>query len=595
MFFKMTKTRTVPVLQLVRSFRDSEGRPRQKVVLSLGNPNLPKNLWKPVAQELQNRLKGIESLFKCSSEIEEWVEWILPQLERKQNQPKKIKDVISIDPSKITHRHSTDLGPILLAHRAWEALEITSLLTRLGFLTAEIRDVAISVINRLIDPCSENALPEWVKTTSMEDLWGYPFRKLSKDRFYRVADKLLENKIQIESALSEKEEALFSLDRTFYLYDLTNTYLEGSGKRNIKAKRGNSKEKRKDCPLISLGLVLDRQGFVIQHQTFSGNTHDSRTLLSMLEELKSKDPKPPAIIIVDSGLASEENLKMLKSKGYDYIVVGKRPTRAAFEHEFATLPFSTIAGREEKNPVEVAIKEEATETLVLCKSALRGKKEKAIFSHAEERLIKDLESLKKSIDNKRFKTKEVIERKIGKLLGKHSRAGRYYKVDLIKQINGEASLKWERKDKLCERDAPLFGTYYLRCSRKGLKADEIWRLYVMLTRVEAGFKTLKSTLGLRPIYHQREDRSDSHLFITILAYHLLNWIEYSLRNQRDYRSWETIRRILQTHRYTTIVCPTINGKTLTIRTPGQPDSHQRAIYQALKIDYQNLPRNEIVA
>ena len=116
MFFKMTKTRTVPVLQLVRSFRDSEGRPRQKVVLSLGNPNLPKNLWKPVAQELQNRLKGIESLFKCSNEIEEWVEWILPQLERKQNQPKKIKDVISIDPSKITHRHSTDLGPILLAH-----------------------------------------------------------------------------------------------------------------------------------------------------------------------------------------------------------------------------------------------------------------------------------------------------------------------------------------------------------------------------------------------------------------------------------------------------------------------------------------------
>ena len=149
--------------------------------------------------------------------------------------------------------------------------------------------------------------------------------------------------------------------------------------------------------------------------------------------------------------------------------------------------------------------------------------------------------------------------------------------------------------KLFERTDPLFGTYYLRCSRKGLKADEIWRLYIMLTRVEAGFKTLKSDLGLRPIYHRREDRTDSHLFITILAYHLLNWIEYSLRIQGDHRSWKTIRRILQTHRYTTIVCPTTNGTTLTIRTPGEPDSRQRAIYQALKINYQNLPRNEIVA
>lgn len=596
MFFRMTKTRTTPVLQLIRSFRDSEGRPCQKVVLSLGDPNLPKNLWKPVARELGDRLKGIKSLFTCSDEVEEWVEWILPQLERKQNQSKKIQDLISIHPSKITHRHSTDLGPILLAHRAWEDLDITSLLTRLGFRMTEIRDVAISVINRLIDPCSENGLSEWVKTTSMEDLWGYPFRKLSKDRFYRIADKLLENKTQIERALSKKEESLFSLDRTFYLYDLTNTYLEGSGNQNAKAKRGNSKEKRKDCPLVALGLVLDREGFVIQHQTFSGNTHDSKTLIPMVEGLESDErPNSSSIVIVDSGLASEENLKMLKSKNYDYLVVGKRPTRIAFEHEFATLPFSKITGREEKNAVEVAIKEEATETLVLCKSASRGEKEKAIFSQAEERLIKDLEKLKNSIDKKRLKTKEVIERRIGKLLGKHSRAGRYYIVDLIEQKSGEVSLKWGRKDELYKRDDPLFGTYYLRCSKKGLKADEIWRLYIMLTRVEAGFKTLKSDLGLRPIYHRREDRTDSHLFITILAYHLLNWIEYSLKAQGDQRSWKTIRRILQTHRYTTIVCPTTNGTTLTIRAPGEPDSRQRAIYQALKINYQDLPRNEIVA
>ena len=453
---------------------------------------MPKNLWRPVAQELEDRLKGITSLFTCSSEVEEWVELILPELERKQNQPKKIQDVISIHPSKITHRHSTDLGPILLAHKAWESLEMTSLLTQLGFRIAEIRDVAISVINRLIDPCAENALPDWVKTSSMEDLWGYSFRKLSKDRFYRFADKLLETKTQIENALAKKEESLFSLDRTFYLYDLTNTYLEGSGKRNTKAKRGNSKEKRKDCPLIALGLVLDREGFVIQHQTFSGNTHDSKTLLPMIEELGSdKHSVRSSIIIVDSGLASEENLKLLKSKNYDYLAFGKRPTRVTFEHEFASLPFSVIGGREGKNPVRVAIKEEAGETLVFCKSELREKKEKAIFSHAEERLVKDLEKLKGSIDNKRFKNKVVIERKVGKLLGKHSRASRYYIVDLIEQKNGETSLKWKRKDELYEKDDPLFGTYYLRCSRKGLKADEIWRLYMMLTRVETGFKTLK--------------------------------------------------------------------------------------------------------
>ena len=171
---------------------------------------------------------------------------------------------------------------------------------------------------------------------------------------------------------------------------------------------------------------------------------------------------------------------------------------------------------------------------------------------------------------------------------------RFYRSE-ISCAENELALNFYRLDEKYMQAEQLAGGYYLRCSRKDLSDDAIWRLYMMLTRVEAGFKALKSHLGLRPLFHQREDRCESHIFITILAYHLLHWIEHKLRLAGDNRSWPTIRRLLQTHAYTTIVCPTVDRGIYRLRTAGAPDAEQRKIYQTLGVKYTGLPRRQILA
>jgi transposase len=175
-------------------------------------------------------------------------------------------------------------------------------------------------------------------------------------------------------------------------------------------------------------------------------------------------------------------------------------------------------------------------------------------------------------------------------LERHPRWARYYHVHFDEE---KLSLSWERQDEKYEAALKLSGSYYLRSSRKDLSDQEIWHLYITLTRVESGFKTLKSKLGLRPIYHHLQDRCDSHIFITVLAYRLLHWIEYTLQQQQERRSWPTIKRLLRTHAYTTITLPGKNSKILHLRTPGEPDLEQKQIYKLLGVDYHRLPRRQL--
>ena len=595
MYFRLTKTKTTPVLQLVESFRDSEGRPRQKILLSLGNADLPKEIWQEVSEEIANRLKGIQTFLKPSSEIEKWVERIIKELSKSQKSEQKdfsAAGKIQVNPGDITHFDTTELGPLLPVIKAWESLGFPSILANIGFSPVQIRDAALSIMNRLLDPCSENSLPHWMNTTSFEDLFGQSIREGKKDRFYRIADKLYKNKEKLEIALREKEVSLFNLEETIILYDLTNTYFEGQCDQNPKGKRGNSKEKRFDAPLLSVGLVLDSEGFVIRHDVFDGNSHDSKNLLPMVRKLQAsgKDDQKP-LIVLDSGFSSEDNLKELRSAGFDYIVVGKRPTRLAYEKEFATLPFEEIKGRTDKPSINIAVKDEDTERIILCQSQARGEKEKSMISIAETRYLKDLEKLKTRLEKGRLKKKDTIYKTLGRLLERHPRVARYYKTRFDENT---FSLSWERLDEAHEQALKTCGSYYLRSSRKDLDKEKIWHIYITLTRIESGFKALKSNLGLRPIYHHREDRCDSHIFITILAYRLLHYIEHSLRTQNETRSWVTIRRLLKTHAYTTIVLPSSEGKTFHLRIPGSPESEQKRIYDLLDIDYSRLPKRQIV-
>lgn len=598
MYFRLKKTKSSDVLQLVKSYRDHENKPRQKILLSLGEANLPKELWREVAEEVENQIKGISTLLKPSKQVSEWAEKIFKAITKKNtnNQQAEISkdsqssaENITVNVEEISHFDTTELGSLLPIMKAWDSLKFSEVFSDLGWNSVQIRDIMVSVFNRLLDPCSENGLAGWVATTSLGDLLNIPIHKLKKDRFYRVTDLLYKHKETIEKELRGKEASLFNLEETIVLYDLTNTYFEGVCKKNDKSQRGMSKEKRFDAPLLSIGLVLDSEGFLIRHDIFEGNRNDTVTLLPMIERLQKnhKSNKKP-LIILDSGFASESNLSELREKQFDYIVVGKRPTRIAYAEEFKTLSFDIIKGRTGKPSVKIAMKETENENILLCQSESRGEKEKAIISKAEGRYLIDLAKLKSRIDKGRLKNTNTIQKSLGKLLERHSRVSRYYQVDFDEKA---FSLAWTRIDEKYESAIDLSGSYYLRTSRKDLGKEEIWKLYMTLTRVEYGFKTLKSYLGLRPVYHQREDRCDSHIFITTLAYRLLHWIEYTLRKKGDTRNWSTIRRLLKTHAYTTITLPSAVDETVIhFRIPGTPEVEQSYIYDLLEIDYRQLPR-----
>jgi transposase len=228
------------------------------------------------------------------------------------------------------------------------------------------------------------------------------------------------------------------------------------------------------------------------------------------------------------------------------------------------------------------------EKLIACISKEREKKEKSIISKSEEKYLESLKKLEASISKGSIKDSKKIHTKIGRLKERHNRISRYYKV-----IFEDKKLQWERKDAAYEEAVEMSGGYILKSSRKDLSDEEIWHLYIMLTKVESGFRTLKSDLGLRPVFHQKKSRGDGHIFITVLAYHLLHWIETTIKRGGENISWRTILQATQTHSYTTIVLPTKNNGTIRIRKQSIPDIYQKELYKLLGVECDKLPETAI--
>ena len=606
MFIREKKTRTTPVLQLVENRRQGNGKVKQEIIVSLGRIPIPDEHRRTIACEVRNRMMGYQRLVPLEYEVGKWVDYILKKIEDKGKLPpvtcreiekddKKYVDGVIID--EIEHERETELGPLLAVNAAWESLGLDNFLKNAEFSDRQINSAKINVFNRLIEPCSENELINWAETTSLNELLGENISLSGEDRFYRVSDKLLKIQPEMEKYLREKEENLFNLDRVYLLYDLTNSYFEGDAKRNRKAKRSaNSKEKRTDRPLLSVGLVLDREGFVIAHKVFDGNMHDCRTLVRSVKDLRSLcgDHGAKPMVIVDGGIATQKNLEFLKGNGFDYVVNGKRTTRREFAADFYEKhAFEKISGRDGKVKKHVYIRKvkKKDEHIVLCRSEHRKLKEDAIVSKMEEHFINELTKLKKRINKKDGKLHldeggDTVNRAIGRHAAKYSRAAKYYTVE----YNSKSyELTWKRNDELYNEDEQLHGCYHLRSTRKDFSEDEIWKVYMTLTKVEDAFRLLKGDLGLRPFYHHTETRCEGHVWITILAYHLLRWIEYTMKLNDYNATWRSVRRMLQTHCYATIIVPASDGIIRRTRKPGRPDERQRMIYDLLGVNPSDLP------
>lgn len=588
MYFRIKKIKGTPLVQLVESFRNNEGQPRQRVVASLGDAQIPERERKAIAKAVELRLRGEDLLIpiELSEEGAAWVTQILQVASRsKAVRPKsEIESVDGVLVDKIESENVVQLGPQLVALKAWEELGLSNVLERAGMSESSIATAQLMVSNRLIEPLSEWALIDWSLRTALPELLDLRITKTAKDRLYRTSDRLLAQRKRIESALRSREQDLFSLRRSIVLYDVTNTHFEGGCAANPKAKHGKNKQKRNDCRQVALGMAFDEYGFALAHEVFEGNMADTSTLEVMLNRLDLQEKGLKPVVILDAGFASEKNIELIEQRGCSFIINITRGSRAKYAEHFENETFTPLPGRTSDKQVEVKTitdPENEHRRLVLCRSAQRRKKEYAMISKAEKRYLADGESLRQRIEKGRLKNTDIIERKIGALKQKHPRVARFYD---IKHQNG--TLELIRNDEKLEEALSLCGDYVLKTDQN-MAATDLWELYMTLLRAESGFRMLKSSLGLRPNFHQLEGRVDGHIFISVLAYHLLSWIRYTLEMKGDPREWKTIRRLLSTHSLVTTRLPLRGGRIITVRKPSLPDEEQARVYTLLGINWRS--------
>jgi transposase len=590
MYFRTKKIKNSLLVQLVESYRNSEGLPRQRVVASLGDAKLPQSELKLIAQAIELKLLGQEqhefSSNELSAEASAWVTRILKIASRSNYASFKVDseviDGVLVD--KVSSENIVELGPELVAMQAWDALNFSDILRNVGISEHVIPTAKLMIANRLIEPLSEWAIIDWSDHSALAELLDVRLTKTTKDRLYKVSDNLLKVRKEIEESLCKEEKELFQLRRSIALYDVTNTHFEGTCTGNQKAKFGKNKQKRNDCPQVAIGMVFDEYGFALAHEVFEGNMADTSTLETMLDRLKISDTDLSPVVVLDAGFASEKNLELLEGRGFSYIVNITRNSRLKYADEFNNTDFRELKGRAANKKVEVKTivdPEHDNRRLLLCKSSLRAAKEEAMISKAEARFIDDAEKLKKRIEKGQLKQTEVIERKIGAVLKKHSRVKRFYKL-----VHEQQTLQILCDNEKIEQFKSQCGQYVIKTDQQH-ESEKLWHLYMTLLRAERGFKMLKGELGLRPNFHQREDRVDGHIFISVLAYHLLCWIHHRLESNGDMREWKTIRRLLRTHCLVTTILPLKDGRVIRIRKPSVPEAEQAKVYANLGLDWKN--------
>lgn len=572
---------------LVESVQTPKG-PRQRAICSLGSLTpAPREQWLALAHKLQSALQG--QLPLETAQIDTLVQTRRRRQERRAKLSVHSSSLIEVDADRVDMEQAREAGPVHVGHQTWRQLGLDAILSRAGLSKRACVVSEAMVLNRLIFPLSEHAMTDWIRRTAMGDIVEADFSQLNENALYRNLDRLHPNREQIERELAEREKSLFNLDDTVYLYDLTSTYFEGLAEGNPQAKRGYSRDKRPDCKQVVVGLVLDRDGFPKAHEVFDGNVQDRATVDEMLTVLERRTGKKPgSTVIVDRGMAYEENLQQIRGRGHHYIVAGRQPERNQWLEELereedweevVRLP-SPQNPFQKKSRVEVKRRQKGDEVYILCRSEGRRDKDRAIREAHEQKLIGDLVRLNKRIERGRLKKAEKVHQAIGRLKERYARVARYYRMEYDAD---QKVLSWnEDADKKAVAEK-LDGSYVLKTDRQDLTADEIWRTYILLTRVEDAFRDMKTPLMERPIFHQLKNRTQTHIFLCVLAYHLLVAIEKRFLDQGIHTSWWSIRQQLSTHQVVTVVLSTTDGGVLKIRKGTVPEPIHREIYTTLKI------------
>jgi transposase len=579
--------------RLVESERTEKGV-RQRTIINLGTGfSLPREQWPELASRIQQIISGQELLFDLPQEMEEMAQNYAAQIiqTQTQNQNQHEDDQPNyreVDIDSLEMLRPRSVGCEHVALEAFNFLKLGEHLKTLGFNGPQLAAATGTIIGRMCHPASELATHYWLHDVSgLGELIDYDFNKINLYKMYSISDQLLKNKEAIEKYLYFQEKQLFGFQETITLYDLTNTYFEGQSEANKLGKHGRSKEKRSDCPLVTLALMLDSSGFPKSSEVFEGNISESQTLEKMIKGLEKKGRNPDifepqkATIVMDAGTASEDNIIWLKGNGYPYIVVSRKRHRQFNEDE-------AVVVKQDKNctvKAQKVIDSENDEVLLYCHSTQREKKEQAINDRFTVRFEEALKYLEAGLHIKgRLKKYDKVIERIGRLKQKYSKASKLYKIDVSKDKKSGNAVKinWIRNAEPDTKDG-FPGVYCLRTSHKDLDEDKLWRTYTMLTDLEAVFRSLKSELGMRPVFHQVTERVTGHLFISVLAYHLVHSIRYRLKKADIATSWSGLREQLAGQNRITISMHCKNDDMVHVRKSTRPEPRQQKIYSALGI------------
>ena len=572
--------------RIVESKRTEKGV-RQYTLLNLGADfAFPKEQWPELANRIESILNRQQSMFAIDCNIEQLAQSCAARIivSHQDVAPSENEDYREVNLDSLEMSRPRSVGVEHITLESLRFLGLDGKLKELGFNGPQTAAAIGTIIGRCCEPGSELATHAWLKERSgLGDLLDYDFSNLSLYGMYSISDQLLKNKAAIEQHVYERERSLFGLRETITLYDLTNTFFEGEGNANGLAARGYSKEKRTDCPLVTLGLVLDSSGFPRRSQVYEGNVTEAKTLAEMLHSLEGGDTstglKPT--VVMDAGIATDDNVTWLRKYEYPYLVVSRKRHREFAEES------SVVVKKDDECTVRVQkiFDEKTQETLLYCHSSLRQKKDQAIDDRVTTRLEEALQKLASGlVKNRCLKKYDKVMVQIGRLREKYSRASKQFTIAVEKDdTTGNATkITWQQKAVDNTTDS-YPGVYCLRTSHADWDESLLWNTYTMLTDLEAVFRSLKSELGLRPIHHQITDRVSGHLFITVLAYHLVHSIRVRLKQAGIHSSWSSIRKLLSAMCRVTVSMQCKNSDTVHVRKSTRPEPKQQEIFSALGV------------
>ena len=519
----------------------------------------------------------------------------------------KAKAERRIDVDTLKHTDARDIGAEWLCLQAIRQLKLEGFLRSLGWSEEQVKlAVGHLIVRTIYTPSELKSMRIMRDNSGVCELLDLAIESVTQRKVYSVADWFLKEKAKIEKYLCQTTDDLFKPTNRIMLFDLTNFYFEGRKDGSRKARFGRSKEKRSDCKLLVLALCVNTEGFIRYSSVLEGNTADPKSLPDMVDKLIATNPAggtddQKVLVVIDAGIASQDNLDLIKAKGYNYLCVSRK---ALTDYEVKPDARTVIVKDNKEQPIKLQeVHTEGDDYYLKIDSPAKALKEESMNRSFRKRFEEGLDAIAASLTKKNGTKKyEAVLRRIGKLEGHFPSIARYYHIDVGKDKNDTAtSVTWT----LEVPDKQVHGTYFLRTNVRTLDEKTTWDYYNLIREIECSNRQLKTDLSLRPIYHQKDDRSDAHLFLGLLSYWIVNVIRHQMKKENEKRKkadpnpkaeyptpyWTEIVRIMSTQKAVTSEAVNAMGEKVEMRICSTPTEQAADIYSML--NYKKMPFRKI--